>query len=151
VVVAAFLLIHLGLTTKRVQEVGLLVTVGLFGFAVDTLQPSAGLYAFAHASVPWLCPPWMVALWMLFASTLHGSMAWLAGRYRLAAALAALCGPVSYVAGARLGAIELSSYPLVSVAGIGTVWALVVPALLVIRDALCTPTAGVQLRSAGVF
>jgi len=128
---------HLLLTRDRGREATLALTIGVFGFAVDTLQASAGLYAFTHTSaLPWLCPPWMVALWMLFAATLNSSMAWLVGRRRLAAVLGAACGPLSYVAGARLGAIELHPNALVSLAGIAVVWGLAMPALLTIREVL---------------
>jgi hypothetical protein len=85
----------------------------------------------------------MVALWMLFATTLSSSMAWLAGRHRLAAVLGAVCGPLSYAAGARLGAIELPPHALASFAGIALVWGLAMPALLVIREVLCQRSAGV--------
>lgn len=132
---AVLLSAHLVLASDRVREGALVLAVGAFGFGVDTLQASAGLYAFAGTSaLPWLCPPWMTALWMLFATTLNGSMAWLAGRYRLAAVLGALCGPASYVAGERLGAIALPSNALASLGGIAVVWALVMPALLWIRE-----------------
>ena len=142
-VVAALLMGHLLLTRDRTREATLALTIGMFGFAVDTLQASAGLYAFTNTSVlPWLCPPWMVALWMLFATTLNSSMAWLAGRHRLAAMLGAACGPLSYVAGARLGAIELPPNALVSLAGVAVVWGLAMPALLMIRDVLCRHSAG---------
>jgi len=154
-VVAVLLMGHLLLTRDRVREATLALTIGLFGFAVDTLQASAGLYAFSGTSVlPWVCPPWMAALWMLFATTLNSSMGWLGGRYRLAAVLGALFGPVSYLAGARLGAIELSASVLVSLAGIAIVWALAMPALLVIRDTLCRPSRpwrrGSETRSSRV-
>jgi hypothetical protein len=142
-VVAVLGMGHLLLTRDRVREATLAVTIGLFGFAVDTLQASAGLYAFTGTSVlPWLCPLWMVALWMLFATTLNSSMAWLAGRHRLAAVLGAVCGPLSYAAGARLGAIELHPDALVSLAGIAVVWGLAMPALLVIREVLGRRCAG---------
>jgi hypothetical protein len=125
------------LVPNRVREGLLLFAVGTFGFVVDTLQASAGLYTFSATSdLPWLCPPWMVALWMLFAATLNGSMEWLAGRYRLAAVLGALCGPLSYLAGGRLGAIALSSDTTLSLGVIAVVWALVMPALLSIREAV---------------
>lgn len=134
---AALLLAHVAFASDRRRESALILAVGAFGFGVDTLQAAAGFYEFAGTSiVPWLCPPWMTALWMLFAMTLNGSMAWLAGRYRLAAVLGALCGPVSYLAGARLGAIALSPNTLVSLGCIAFVWALVMPALLWIREAL---------------
>jgi hypothetical protein len=142
-VVAMCLMGHLLLARDRLREATLALTIGLFGFAVDSLQASAGLYAFTHTSaLPWLCPPWMVALWMLFAATLNSSMAWLAGRRGLAAMLGAVCGPLSYVAGARLGAIELHPNALVSFAGIAVVWALAMPAVLMIREVLCRRSTG---------
>ena len=147
-VVAALVLIHLSLTPRPVQEIWLILVIGIFGFAIDTVQASAGLYAFTRTSAaPWLCPLWMVALWMIFATTLNTSMAWLAGRYGLAAALGALCGPASYAAGARLGAIELPAHARVSLVGIAIVWACVMPTLLWLRTLLSTSTAGFPLRS----
>jgi hypothetical protein len=147
-VVAALVLIHLYLTPRPAQETSLILVVGIFGFAIDTLQASAGLYAFTRTSAaPWLCPLWMVALWMIFATTLNASMAWLAGRYGLAAALGALCGPVSYVAGARLGAIEVPAHTSESLVGIAIVWAFVMPTLLWLRDFLSTSTVRFPLRS----
>jgi Protein of unknown function (DUF2878) len=147
-VVAALVLLHLYMTPRPVQEIRLILLIGIFGFAVDTLQASAGAYAFTGTSpAPWLCPLWMVALWMIFATTLNASMAWLAGRYRLAAALGALCGPISYVAGARLGAIELPANASASLVGIAIVWACVMPSLLWLREFLATCTVRVPLRS----
>jgi hypothetical protein len=147
-VVAALVLIHLYLTPRPAQETSLILVVGIFGFAIDTLQASAGLYAFTRTSAaPWLCPLWMVALWMIFATTLNASMAWLAGRYRLAAALGALCGPVSYVAGARFGAIELPTHASASLVGIAIVWACVMPSLLWLREFSATSTVRFPQRS----
>jgi uncharacterized protein DUF2878 len=146
--VAALLLVHLALTPTPIQETRLILLIGIFGFAIDTLQASAGLYAFTRTSAaPWLCPLWMVALWMIFATTLNASMAWLAGRYGLAAALGAVCGPASYVAGARLGAIELPAHARLSLVGIAIVWACVMPTLLWLRDLLSTSTARFPLHS----
>lgn len=142
-VVGALLIGHLLLTRDRAREATLALTIGLFGFWVDTLQASAGLFSFTHTSaLPWLCPPWMVVLWMLFATTLNSSMGWLAGRHRLAAVLGAVCGPLSYAAGARLGAIAFHHNALVSLAGVAIVWALAMPAVLLIREVLTRRGAG---------
>ena len=46
----------------------------------------------------------MIALWLNFAATLNVSMAWLRGRYLLAALFGALGGPLAYYSGAKLGA-----------------------------------------------
>lgn len=147
-VVVALVLIHLLLTAAPVEEARLILLIGIFGFAVDTLQATGGLYAFAHTSAaPWLCPLWMVALWMIFATTLNASMSWLAGRYGLAAVLGAICGPVSYAAGARLGAIEFPAHAGLSLVGIAVVWACVMPSLLWLREFLSTSTARFPLPS----
>ena len=152
VAVSALLLVHLTWSPHRAHEAALVFAAGVLGFAVDTLQASAGLYAFTGTSVfPWLCPPWMVALWALFASTLNSSMAWLAGRYRLAVVLGALCGPLSYLAGERLGAITLSSSTPTSLGGIAVVWALAMPALLWIREALSRPGPDAAAESGGLW
>lgn len=146
--VTALVLLHLYMTPRPVQEIRLILLTGVFGFAIDTLQASAGLYAFTGTSpAPWLCPLWMVALWMIFATTLNASMGWLAQRYRLAAVLGALCGPVSYVAGARLGAIELPAHAGLSLVGIAVVWACVMPSLMWLRDFLSTSAVRFPLRS----
>ena len=139
-VVAGLLLIHFSLSSNWAREARLVVAVGLLGFILDTLQASTGLYAFTRTSVaPWLCPLWMVALWMVFATTLNSSMAWLTGRFALAAGLGAVFGPASYVAGARLGAIDLPANELVSLVGIAITWAFAMPALLLLRDVLSKP------------
>jgi len=86
---------------------------------------------------------------MLFASTLNGSMSWLGARYGVGAVLGAICGPVSYWAGARLGAIELPDSRLWSLAGVGASWAFAMPALLVLRDRVNEDPAKRALRRAG--
>jgi uncharacterized protein DUF2878 len=142
VVAGALLLGHLASTPARGRESRLILLAGLFGFAVDTSQASAGLFAFTGTSAAtWLCPPWMIALWMLFASTLNGSMSWLAGRYGIGAVLGAICGPASYLAGARLGAIDLPDPKLWSLVGIAAAWAFAMPALLMLRDLVSSDPA----------
>ena len=147
-VVAGLILVHLALNPNPGQEARLVLLTGLLGFVSDTAQASVGLYAFTNTSVaPWLCPSWMVALWMMFATTLNSSMGWLAGRFALGAALGAVFGPLSYFAGARLGAIELHANTPLTLAALAIVWACAMPALLWLRDGLSRSAASVQLRS----
>ena len=49
-------------------------------------------------------PHWIVAMWVLFASTLNVSLRWLRGRWALATLLGAVAGPLAYYGGAGLGA-----------------------------------------------
>lgn len=125
---------HLKFASTSLGEWRLLLTAGALGFLIDTTQASLGLFQFTGTSfLASVCPPWMVALWMLFAATLNHSLSWLKDRYLIGAVLGALSGPLSYVAGARLGAIELGPSLTISLLGIAVAWGLAMPALLALR------------------
>lgn len=74
-------------------------------------------------------PYWIVAMWMLFATTLNVSLAWL-GRYLpLAAVFGALGGPLAYLGGAKLGALTFGAQEAALVA-LALGWAVLTPLLL---------------------
>ncbi len=126
---------HLLLSPQRSHELILIAAAGILGFVIDSSQAFAGIFAFAsRGPVEWLCPLWLAAIWMAFASTLNASMSWLDGRYLIAAGLGAVGGPLSYAYGAKLGAMTITS-PHFSLV-LATVWALAMPALLWINQAL---------------
>lgn len=136
-VVSAFLAVHVALSPRREREVRLILSVGVFGWAIDTLQATAGVFSFGSSSIaPWLCPPWLVAVWMSFASTVNVSFRWLEGRYVLAAALGAVTGPVSYYYGVKLGAIAFNPSLVWSVLVLAAVWAATMPAIFLLAKRL---------------
>jgi len=99
--------IHLALQAERRGETRLLLTAGLLGFVFDTAFVSSGVFTpIQHLFPRPFSPPWMVCLWLNFAATLNVSMAWLRGRYLLAAAFGAIGGPLAYYSGGKLGATE---------------------------------------------
>lgn len=123
--------IHLGLVREKQRELELLVCCGAFGTFADSLMMHGGFIAFPVGSwVPWLCPFWMTALWIGFATLLNVSLAWLQGRMALAALLGLIAGPLSYYGGSRLGAITLHSNVQSSLVAIGIEWAVAMPILL---------------------
>ena len=66
---------------------------------------------------------------MNFAATLNVSMAWLRGRYLLAAVFGAIGGPLAYYSGAKLGATEaLPSLNGMLVLAVG--WGVMTPLLV---------------------
>jgi hypothetical protein len=71
----------------------------------------------------------MAVLWALLGSTLNHSMAWLQGRWLLAAVLGSVGGLASYEAGVRLGAVEMVDV-VACRWSLGLGWALLMPALL---------------------
>lgn len=100
--------IHLTLLERRRGEIKLLLTAGLLGLIFDTLFVYGGVFTpLQHLFPRPFSPPWMICLWINFAATLNVSMAWLRGRYLLAALFGAIGGPLAYYSGARLGATEL--------------------------------------------
>ena len=101
------LAIHLTLQDDRKGEVKLLLAAGLLGFTFDTAFVAGGVFTpLQHLFPRPLSPPWMICLWLNFAATLNVSMAWLRGRYLLAALFGAIGGPLAYYSGAKLGATE---------------------------------------------
>lgn len=101
------LAIHLALQEHRRGEVKLLLAAGLLGFLFDTIYVAGGVFTpLQHLFPRPFSPPWMICLWLNFAATLNVSLAWLRGRYLLAALFGAAGGPLAYYSGARLGATE---------------------------------------------
>ncbi|MEI6213294.1 MAG: DUF2878 domain-containing protein [Desulfuromonadales bacterium] len=101
------LAVHLALQDDRRAEVKLLLAAGLLGLIFDTAFVAGGVFTpLQHLFPRPFSPPWMICLWLNFAATLNVSMAWLLGRYRLAALFGAIGGPLAYYSGAKLGATE---------------------------------------------
>ncbi len=72
----------------------LLAVLGFIGYAPGPLPAP-------------FAPLWVLALWVLLGTTLDVSLRWLRGRWWLAALLGAVTGPLAYLGGARLGALQL--------------------------------------------
>ena len=118
-------------SVDRMSDVRLFLAVALIGFCVDTMHLRFGGFALiGDPRFPHLCPLWLVALWAMFGTTLRGSLSWLAGRYGLAALLGAVAGPLSYLGGAKLGAVTLHPNRAFSIAALAVGWAVVMPLLV---------------------
>jgi hypothetical protein len=138
VVVAVHIGLHLWWNTHRQREAVFIALVTLVGLVVDSLQKASGLVAYAADPplLPWLAPAWIIAMWALFATAMSASLQWLSGRYLLAALLGAVFGPLSYRAGAAMGA---ASFPLgdwFSLGVLAIIWALVLPGLFWLNQKL---------------
>jgi hypothetical protein len=118
-------------SADRAGDFRLLLAAALIGFCVESVNLWLGVYSLAGAPrFLSLCPLWLAAQWPLFATTLRGSLSWLAGRYGLSALLGAIWGPLTYVAGEKLGAASLSANRAFSVAALAVVWAAMTPLLV---------------------
>lgn len=127
--VVAFLALHLWLVTPRRPELIIAGVLLVAGFAGDTLLGLAGAIDPVRGA-DWpglLSPPWMVALWVNFGTTLSTSLRWLEGRPLLSALLGAAGGPSAYAGGAGLGAATLGEPSSLSLVMVGAVWAVALP------------------------
>ena len=79
------------------------------------------------ASLP---PSQAVFIWLAFGTLPNGVLGWLHGRLWLAAVFGAVSGPLTYQAGAALGAAQVSENMIGALGFIGLVWALAFPLIL---------------------
>lgn len=127
---AVFLTIHLALADDRAGELKLIAAAALAGPWIDTALAWAGFFVFPGGLLfGMLAPPWIIALWAVLAATINSSLAWLNGRYALAACLVVVAAPLSYKAGERLGALELGGDPVAAAAAICAAWGVAFPGM----------------------
>ena len=118
-------------SVDRMSDARLFLAVALIGFCVDTVHLRFGVFALiGDPRFPHLCPLWLVALWAMFGTTLRGSLSWLAGRYGLAALLGGVAGTLSYLGGAKLGAVTLHANRAFSIPSLAVGWTVVMPLLV---------------------
>jgi hypothetical protein len=121
---------HVGRAVRPRDEGILLLIAAGVGGAADTALVATGWVQYASGTlVAGTAPYWLVAMWMLFATTLNVSLRWLR-RFPLAAvALGAIGGPLAYWAGARLGAMQFL-VPVAATVALAAGWAVLTPLLV---------------------
>jgi hypothetical protein len=121
---------HVVHAARPLDELALIVIAGALGGLFECVLAYSGLVGYGAAgNALALIPLWMVALWMLFATTANLSLRWLRQRTALAVLLGAAGGPLAYWGGVKLGALQLTD-PVISLAAIGAGWAILLPLLL---------------------
>ena len=146
-VVAVTLAVHFRWVARpgeRADEAIYVIAVGLAGLAADTGLGLLGATAYPTSAEawPWVAvPPWIVSLWVLFATLPRHSMAWLHGRPLLGAAFGALGGPLSYLAGTRFGAVAVGDSSLLTWGALALEYAVAMPLLLAFAERRSGPDA----------
>jgi hypothetical protein len=128
----AVVLVHLLLSSRPLRAALVVAVAAAIGMAFENALAATGWVSYDIAApAVGLAPIWMVSLWAAFATTLSVSMAWLQGRPLAALAFGAIGGPLSYGAGARLGALRLED-PLAALTAIAFGWAVATPLLMML-------------------
>lgn len=129
-VVATVALLHLFRAENAQAEASVLLFAGFIGLGWESLLVTFGLVEYVAASpVPGIAPYWIVAMWVLFATTLNTGMRWLRSSTAVAALAGAIGGPLSFFAGQKAGAVAFPN-PTVSLLIIGIGWAVLLPLLV---------------------
>lgn len=136
-VVTPLLGLHLLLTPspQRAAEARMVLLIALGGALVDTGLHAAGLLAFPDiAGFSIVFPPFIFVMWVNFALTLNVALRWFRRHPILGGSLAAISGPSTYYAGAKLGAVALHPDLWPSLIALSAEWAIVFPlAILAMR------------------
>lgn len=119
-----------GTTTMWSRELPLIITLTVVGVVIDGVMAASGLITFR--SDGWIdvvpaVPLWLVCLWVMFATTIYHCLDWMSGRTWLATALGAVAGPLSYWAGANLGAATLPESVTATLLAYAAIWAVLFP------------------------
>lgn len=134
--------------SQRLSEAILIVAVVTVGWFVDTLFIVSGVLILPDVFM--LPPFWLLALWVLFATTLRYCLAWLENAYLLAALLGAVCGPLNYIAGAKLAGGAITTPLFHSVFIMTLVWLAVLPLLMLLAKKIPLLLQNFGLESAGI-
>ncbi len=135
-VAAAVVAWHALRAPQPATELALVAAALAIGALFDSALAASGWLEFAPpAPAAYLAPYWILAMWALFATTLNVSLGWLHRRLALAAVIGMLAGPLSYWAGARLGALELVE-PAAALIALALGWTAILPGLLALARRL---------------
>ena len=128
--------LHLALAYKPRNELVLLLLAAVMGALLDSLLLQTGWLTYPNGML-WdgTAPYWIVAMWLLFATTLNVSLRWLRRSYFAAAILGLVGGPLSYYGGATLGGLTfINMSAALTALAIG--WAVVTPLLVWLSERL---------------
>ena len=133
VAVIAIVLEHLRTAPEPQKELWLLGMAAAMGVAWESMMVSQNLLSYSEGMVmAGFAPYWIVAMWALFATTVNVGMRWLKRHWSIAAIAGAVGGPMSFYAGANLGAVQFTSDQALLIIGIG--WATLLPLLAWLSD-----------------
>lgn len=125
---------HLTRAARPKQELLLVLSAAAIGALFDTLLIWLGWFTYSSGTlIAGTAPHWMVALWMLFATTLNLSLAWLKRHLFVAALFGVIGGPLAYLGGEKLGALNFES-PNAGLIALAIGWALLTPLLAIIAQ-----------------
>ena len=133
-IASLIIVLHLCRVNKVYSELSLIISAIVIGFIWESILATSHWlsYDLAADSIVF-APLWLVAMWALFATTINLSMAWLKQRWLLASFMGSVFGPLAFIAGEKLGAVQFIDRPSALLA-LALGWASLMPLLLWLAD-----------------
>ena len=101
----------------------------VLGGVTDSILVWSGAMVFPESAGPGFPTTlWMLALWINFAAALRHCMGWLCGRLGLGTVFGIIGGPLAYLAGEKLGAIDIQM-----LSGVVMAWLVAMPCLILLE------------------
>ena len=134
--------LHLAFAAQPLAEAKLAAIALVTGVLADTLLQMLNVISFYGWALGPVSPFWLWMLWVLFAMTLNASLSFLQKLPLWLSAVAGLAfGPLTYYAGAQLGAASFDG-SLVHLAALALTWMIGLPFLVYMAKQLFTPPQG---------
>ena len=134
--------LHLAFAAQPLAEAKLAAIALVTGVLADTLLQMLNVISFYGWALGPVSPFWLWMLWVLFAMTLNASLSFLQKLPLWLSAVAGLAfGPLTYYAGAQLGAASFDG-SLVHLAALALTWMIALPFLVYMAKQLFTPPQG---------
>jgi len=130
--VAAAVAYHLLRAADARAEALLILAAALIGALWDSLLVAAGWLVYPSGTlIDGTAPYWIVALWVVFATTFNVSLRWFKRHLLLSALFGAAGGPLAFYAGARLGGVVFTD-TVIALTVLGLGWTLLMPAMMLL-------------------
>lgn len=125
--VAGFALVTYAFLFRPKRRAWLFVlSVAAIGVIVDGSLRWLGVLQFLEEPL-FVLPAWIVAIWLLFATTPLGCLGWLGGRGLMTSLAGGIAGAATYLAGVKLGAVTFGIATPLALLVIFLLWAGLLP------------------------
>lgn len=127
------LALHIRYHCKGKRELLLISIVTSIGILVDSLLTYLQIFIFSHQ---YFIPFWLMVLWACFAATLLHSLHFLSPSKLLQAVMGLIFGPLSYIAGEKLGAVQFGYSQTVTFLVLAIIWTVLLVSFYQINNTL---------------
>jgi hypothetical protein len=134
--------LHVRIAKQPANEIMLLAACAALGAVFDSALVTLGLVSYPSGMfADGVAPYWIIAMWVLFGTTLNVSLRWLRGSPLLASVLGLIAAPLAYYGGEKLGGISLLQ-PTSALVALGVGWAVMLPVLTLLAERLDGMSSG---------